>query len=64
MKYKVIKNYYAYLGEFPILLPVGTILTYWEGRGFYLSEAVDGYCVPVMKWAVESWSNYFEKVTE
>lgn len=60
--YRVIKPYYALIGETPLCLPVGTILTYWEERGFYLSEAVNNICCPVTKWVVESWHDYFEKV--
>lgn len=60
--YRVIKPYYSLSGGIPIRLPVGTILTYWRERGFYLSEAVDNIRFPVEKWAVESWHDYFEKV--
>lgn len=60
--YKVIKPYTTYFASNPITLPVGTILEYWEERGFYLSHAVDNFCVPVSKWAVEAWTEYFQKV--
>lgn len=62
MDYKVIKPYTARFGNMPILLPIGTVLHWWDERGFYLSEAVDNTCVPVTKWAVESWHEYFEPV--
>ena len=60
--YKVIKTFYTHVGEVPITLPVGTKLTFWENRGFYLSEAVNNCCVAVPKWTVEAWWDYFEKV--
>jgi hypothetical protein len=65
-QYRVIKQYIAYLEDMPVLLPVGTLLTFWDERGFYLSEPVNtayaGVCAPVSKWAVEAWHNYFEKI--
>jgi hypothetical protein len=60
-QYRVVKPYYAMLGEVPIVLRPGTVLT-WDDCGWYLSEPVNGYVVPVDKWNVELWASYFEKV--
>lgn len=62
MKYKVIKPYQSRAYSPPITLPVGTVLDLWEERGYYLSEAVNNMCVPVARWAVEAWYDYFEKI--
>ena len=60
--YKVIKPYTSYDFGKPILLPAGTLLHWWDERGFYNSEAINGVCVAVTKWAVEAWHEYFEPV--
>lgn len=62
--YKVIKPYTSYNIRPPLTLPVGTIIEWWEERGFYINHAVNNTCVQIGKWAVESWSDYFEKVEE
>jgi hypothetical protein len=62
--YQVIKTFVAHVGEVPFLLPVGTLLHWWDERGFYNSEAVNNVCVPVTRWAVETWSDYFMQVVE
>lgn len=62
--YKVIKPYPAYLGEIPFLLPVGVVLGLWKERNIYVTHYFDGYCVPVERWAVECWKNYFEPIEE
>lgn len=60
--YRVIKPYTSYNTIPPLTLPVGTILEWWEERGFYVNHAVDNNCVAISKWAVEAWHDYFEKV--
>lgn len=64
MKYRVIYPYPGHLNDMPVLLPIGTIVEWWDERGFYLSHAVNGICVPIAKWAVEAWEKYFQKVEE
>lgn len=64
MKYKVIKAYTSNFYSYPIRLPVGTVVTYWDERGFYLSETVDGHCVPLPRYVVEAWNNYFEEIKD
>jgi hypothetical protein len=63
MTYKIIKPYTSYYYR-PIVLPVGTKLEWFEHNKCYVSEAINNVCVPVQKWAVESWHDYFEKVDE
>ena len=63
-QYQVIKPYIAHVGEVPFMLPVGTVLSWWQERGFYLSEAIHGVCVAVGRWTVETWSDYFMPVAE
>jgi len=59
--YRLIKPFYS-IAYGPVTLPVGTIVTWSETHGIYISEAIDGICVPIEKWAVESWHDFFEKV--
>jgi hypothetical protein len=57
--YRIIKPYTSHhYGA--ITLPIGTILEWFEQNKSYLSHPVQGHCVPVSKWAVESWNDYFE----
>ena len=63
MKYKLIREYYSICFG-PVTLPVGTIVTWREAHGVYISEAINNVCVPIEKWAVESWHYYFEKVEQ
>jgi hypothetical protein len=62
-KYKVIHTYQSYAFGFPLLIPVGTIGEWFEQAKAYLFH-VDNYAVPVGKWAVEVWHDFFEKVEE
>lgn len=61
-KYKVIKPYTSYYYGFPITIPVGAELEWFDCNRCYLSGAVNGYCVPITKWAAEGWHDYFEAI--
>jgi hypothetical protein len=63
-QYILLKPYHTQFMGQPVTLPVGTRLTWWEERGFYLAEAVNNIRVPVRKWTVEAWHDYFGKVEE
>ena len=56
--YKVIKPYFSVSAG--ITLPVGTIVHWWNERGFYVAEAVNNICAAIPKWTVEAWHDYFE----
>ena len=59
--YTVIKPYTTYYFGFPLILPVGTKLRWFDQVKCYLADAVEGYCAPVEKWAAEAWQDYFRK---
>jgi hypothetical protein len=61
-RYKVIKEYTSYSYGFPMRVPVGAILEWWEHRNCYISSAIDGYVPVFEKWAVEAWHDYFEEI--
>jgi hypothetical protein len=63
-RYQVIKPYIAHVGEVPFVLPAGTVLSWWQERGFYLSEPINNVCVAVLRWPVETWSEYFMPIIE
>ena len=62
-KYKVLHPYLSYSARPPILIPAGTVGEWAEEENAYLFQ-VGNVVVPVGKWAVEVWKEYFQEVTE
>ena len=63
VKYRVIHPYTSYAYDSPIQIPVGTVGEWFEQANAYLFHVGDK-AVPVSKWAVETWHEYFESVEE
>ena len=62
--YKVVKPYQSRAFGYPLLIPVGTRLSWWDERQFFLFDAVDNHCAWIDRWPVEAWHDYFQPVEE
>ena len=67
MKYRVIKPYRTQCYIFPLVIPVGAILTWFEhGRCFTAPSQNFGDGINIVpyvgQYAVEAWTDYFEAI--
>ena len=62
-RYRVIHEYLSYSTGRAVVIPVGTIGEWFEQAKKYLFLVGDTN-IPVGKWAVEAWDEFFERVEE
>jgi hypothetical protein len=59
--YTTIHDYLSYAYSPPVLIPAGTVGEWFEQAQAYLFH-VGNVAVPVKKWAVEAWHDFFAEV--